>query len=425
MPATAGRSSERARMATCEVAPPATVAEAQHLLGVELGGVRRGEVLGDQNGARRDPRLLHRRSGEDPQDAPAHVPQVDGTPGHDRVPELGQALRMGGVGPLPREGRALALGDGALGDVEQVGVLQELLVGGEDGRLLGIRLGLQLRLKLLQLVLAPVHGVLELAALLARIRIADLRDPDLLPAQLVDLAHAEARRCGDAEEQVGVIARGARRRGIGRVRLCGGRGLGGPAARVAEPRRQLRQDGRDGLLRVRPFGDHHHLVAEADLDPHDGDHALGVGLVLAPLEQDLGLETLGQVGQDGRRAGVEPRVIGYQDRLRGDQPAASLGLEGPLGRQVQGQQGVGARPDPARGGVIGGDPLPVRHHDLGQETLGMGGQEVGVERDQGVPRRDLLSLWTLGLKPSPFRFTVSSPMCIISSTPSGVVRVTA
>jgi hypothetical protein len=42
--------------------------------------------------------------------------------GDDGVLELDQALGVGGVGALPGEDRALALGDGALGDGDQVRV---------------------------------------------------------------------------------------------------------------------------------------------------------------------------------------------------------------------------------------------------------------------------------------------------------------
>ena len=257
---------------------------------------------------------------------------------------------------------------------------------------------LQLRLEGLQLVLGPVQGVVELAPLLARVGVAGLRD-------LRSPRGAVGRPCPPR-------ARGRRpRRAAGSGPRSCGRGAGalaGSGSVVAgagagrlpsspRPAASSGADGVDGLLGVRALGDQHHLVPEGDLDPHDGGDALGVGLVVAALEQDPGLELLGQVGEHRRRAGVQPGGVGDHDGLGGRPacPGPRAASARALG-QGQGQAGILAGAHPPAGRDHRGHPLAVGDDHQGQQALGAGGQEVRIEGDQGVARGDRLPQGDLG-----------------------------
>ena len=47
---------------------------------------------------------------------------------------------------------------------------------------------------------------------------------------------------------------------------------------------ELRRDGLDGLLSIRPFGDENNFVLVEHFQSHDADHTLGVGLVVSALQ---------------------------------------------------------------------------------------------------------------------------------------------
>ena len=110
-------------MATCEVAPARYRAETQHLLSIQGGGVRGGQILGDQNRLFAHLQRLLDFTRQVPEDAPPHVFEVVGTSRQQLIAKRGQPAGVSGVGMMPSEGRALALVDQRVGDLPEVGIL--------------------------------------------------------------------------------------------------------------------------------------------------------------------------------------------------------------------------------------------------------------------------------------------------------------
>jgi glyceraldehyde-3-phosphate dehydrogenase/erythrose-4-phosphate dehydrogenase len=99
MPATAGMPSDRARMATCEVAPPRIV---QNPTTVEWSSAAASEGARSsvQHGVRGVDRLAHIYFGEQRRHAPAHVAQIVRALGEQFIAQRREAIRSGAARAL-------------------------------------------------------------------------------------------------------------------------------------------------------------------------------------------------------------------------------------------------------------------------------------------------------------------------------------
>jgi len=159
-------------------------------------------------------------------------------------------------------------------------------------------------------------------------------------------------------------------------------------AQTFPQQRRQRFDRRFGL--VAPGGQGH-FVALADFQPHDGDHALGVSHLVAFLDADVSLEFLGEIGQHRRRASVQAGGVGDHNRFGGDGfGGLDLGF-GLSASQGQFQNHIASGADGAGTRSEGCHPLAVGHDDLGEQALGVGGDVIGVEVDEGVASLDRIA----------------------------------
>jgi hypothetical protein len=142
-------------------------------------------------------------------------------------------------------------------------------------------------------------------------------------------------------------------------------------------------------------------VALEHLQAHDGHHAFGVGLVVTPFEPDVALVLLRQVGQDGRRPGVQALRVRDDDRLGGH--AAARRRRRALGHavpRIASQRDLGDVVGP--GGHQAGarrerrDTVAIGDHHLGELALGAGRHLVQVEGDELVAGADLVADLDLG-----------------------------
>ena len=122
----------------------------------------------------------------------------------------------------------------------------------------------------------------------------------------------------------------------------------------------------------------------ADFQAHDRHHALGVGLLVAFLDADVGLELLGEVGQHRRWAGVQTGGVGNDDRFGSDRLDCFDGFLDRATGQGQIQNRVLPGGHLARTRRKGRHPFAIGDHDLSQQAFGVGGDVVGVEVDQGI-----------------------------------------
>ena len=371
-------------------------AETPHPVAVEAGGVGRGELLGHQNGVDRRFPALRFGPGQQGQHPPPHVAQIVGASRQQFVAQAGQSVGVGGKRPPPGELGAFALGQRRMGDVQQVGIVQQFLMGGEDGGLVGGALAVQARLQGFQLHRGLIDRLVQPVALPLRVALGGFVNLNLLMPNLEHLADRQSWRCGHAEQQVRVFrARARRGRGAGRDFDAGrrGRGLATLVAQTFPEQRGQRLDRRLGVVAL---GDQDYFIALADFQTHDGDHALGIGLSIAFLDADVGLEFLGEVGQHRRRAGVQAGGIGDHNRFGGD-GFGRLGRGFRLGAgQGQFENDIPTGGDGAGTRGEGRHPLAVGDDDLGEQALGVGGDVIGVEVDQGVAGLDRVACLDLG-----------------------------
>ena len=366
-------------------------AEPPHLGAIHAGGVGGREFLGHQNGVSRWLLPFRFRAGQQGQHPPAHVAQVVGAGRQQFVAQAGQPVGMSGESAMPGEFGALALGQRRMGDVQQVGVVQQFLMGGEDGGLVGGALTVQARLQGFQLHVGLIDRLVQPVALLLRIALGGFVDLNLLMPDLEHFADRQPWRGGHTEQQVRVFRTRARGgRGAGR-NFDAGRGRRGFATFVAQPFPQQRGQRFDRCFGVVTLGGQGHFVAVADFQTHDRDHALGVDRLIAFLDADLGLELLGEIGQHRRRAGVQAGGVGDHNRFGGD-GFDRLGHGFRLGAgQGQFQNHVAAGGDGAGTRGEGRHPLAVGDNDLGEQALGVRGDVIGVEINQGVAGLDRIA----------------------------------
>ena len=200
-----------------------------------------------------------RDAGEELEHAQADVAHIVGALGEQFVAQRGEPSAWSRGRALPRERGALALGDRGLGDLEEVGIVEQLLVRGEDRGLGGIGL-LKLRAQGGELSARLVDGVGEQLAARGRRR-ALPRSRRSPRAHLEDRADGQPGRGGTPTSRFGSSLRG---RGGG-AEICGSSSSPARARACSLRRRGLRRSA--GLsfstasLRVRTLGDEHDLVA--------------------------------------------------------------------------------------------------------------------------------------------------------------------
>jgi hypothetical protein len=120
-----------------------TGAEAQYLARVQRGGVGRCQVFGNQDGTGGYVQLALLDASQQGQHAAAHVADVVGAFTQQGVVLRFQTGRVGTEGGTPGPGGGFAIGEARIGQGQQVRVLQQFLMHGQDGALgLVLQLGL-------------------------------------------------------------------------------------------------------------------------------------------------------------------------------------------------------------------------------------------------------------------------------------------
>jgi hypothetical protein len=356
-------------------------AEAAHARAVQRRGVRRREVLGRDDRVRRDLRRAAVPPDEQVEHAAPHVAHVGRAPREQLALERREPVRLGDVRLAPREGRRRPPADRRGGGVEHLGVLQQLLVRGEDGGLVGVRFGREPRLERLELQVGRRHRGVERAALVVGVGRALVGHLVVVPHQ-VEPPHRHPRRGGHAAQRaVGGRQRPRRRRGHGRGRSV--RGRGGRGVRAREQLLHRRDRGR----RVGAARDHRHRVASAHLERHDRDHAPQVGLARVLVQPQVGGEATRRGRQLRRRARVQPRLARHDDRTRLDRRAVRRRRAGLHGGAAQRdvQQRVAPRDHPSRRlPAQAGDAVHVRHEHHREQAPRVRRHVVRVEREQRV-----------------------------------------
>ena len=99
------------------------------------GGVRGREILGDKNRVRGIGWRLSLDPGEELQHALANVPKVIGALGEELIAQTCEPFSVSLYRALPREGGTLALRDRGGGDLDEIRVLQQFGMRGENGGL--------------------------------------------------------------------------------------------------------------------------------------------------------------------------------------------------------------------------------------------------------------------------------------------------
>ena len=284
MPQIAGMPNERAMIATWLVAPPLVVQKPRTRVAVDRGDVGGRQILGHQDGVLRDFDLLLLDPGEQAEDAPADIADVGGALAQQGIVEAFQLLGVAGEGFPPRIRGAGAAGDAVERQIDEVGVFEKFLVGVEDLRLGGVA---HVPLQLLDLGAGLGQGGVELAALVGGCA-AFLLHFDHVVAVLEDPADGETGGGRDAGDLVGV---GRRRRGPVPPAPFGG-GLRFLAGLLAAAVRYQGGQGRDRLVGVGAGRLDRDDIALLGGQAHDRDQGLGVDLVVAPDQLDLGTEGL-------------------------------------------------------------------------------------------------------------------------------------
>ena len=401
MPQIAGMPNERAMIATWLVAPPLVVQKPRTRVAVDRGDVGGRQVLGDQDGVLRhfDPLLLD--PGEQAQDPPADVADVGRALAEQGIVEAFQLLGVAGERLPPRIGGAGAAGYAVERQIDEVGVFEKLLVGVEDLRLGGVA---HMPLQFLDLGAGLGKGGVELAALVGGCA-AFLVHFDHVMAVLEDPADGEAGGGRDAGDLVGVG-----RDGAGRFRRrCGG-GLRLFAGLLAAAFRYQGSQGRDRLVGVGAGRLDRDDIALLGGQAHDRDQGLGVDLVVAPDQLNLGAEGLRRRRQHGGRPGVQSggvrqgNAVGLRfgsgcrrvgDGYSGEPPCPPA----PSVLQRQFQDDAAAGFDHPGCGGHAGDALDVGDDDLGQEAAGVAADPVGVEPDDGLTDLDRVADLDAGQEP--------------------------
>jgi hypothetical protein len=197
---------------------------------------------------------------------------------------------MGLHGVLPTEGGAFPLGNCRGGDLDEVGILKQLGVGGENRRFRLLSMAMKLSTQGFELPGRLVYGIIEQPPLLAG-RAPLFLHLDLHMAHLVHIANRQSGRCRDTCDKlrIGILPRSRsrdrrhshrRRRGNGNTAL------------VAESFCDHWGKPVHCLTGVRTLGQEHDLVASRCLQRHQGCDAASVRRTVAELQSDIALERL-------------------------------------------------------------------------------------------------------------------------------------
>ena len=178
-------------MATCEVAPPRTVAKPMTLPALHGGGVRGREILGDENRVGGIGWSLSLDPGKELQHALANVPKIVGALREELIAQTCEPLGVSLYRALPGEGGALALGDRGGGDLDEIRILEQLGMRGENGGLRLFLMAMKLGAQGFKLPGRLVYGVIEQSPLLVG-RTPFFLHLDLHVAHLVNLANRQS-----------------------------------------------------------------------------------------------------------------------------------------------------------------------------------------------------------------------------------------
>ncbi|MET3144251.1 UNVERIFIED_ORG: hypothetical protein ABIB63_000049 [Xanthomonas axonopodis] len=363
----AGRPRVRDRIAVCEVGPPLRSGQAEHARGVQVGGVRRRQVAGEQD-ARLFGQVGETGAGggrvELGQYAAADVAQIGRAAGQHRVAEGGQAGGHLFHRLVPRPRHAVAFDHQLAGAGDQVGVVEQFGLGLEDGRVRGTEPALGVVLDRRQLLAGAGQRVVQLRATIAQAHRL-IGHFGLRGAQAVHDADRHARAGADADNgRLRLWRRPAGHRGGATLRGALGIGLFLRGEAVHDGAQALEQ-----FRRVAAFGRDGDAVAGTQAQLQQADQALGIGGLVAGAH----LRTCGKaacgLGPAGGRARVQAAGVG-------DGPLECFGQVGGrrgigLGRTVAGECGhdhagvVGTEQRFELGRVLDQPGQPAQQGDVG------------------------------------------------------------
>ena len=201
-------------------------------------------------------------------------------------------------------------------------------------------------------------------------------------------AATPSRRFGSSERRAGFTAAAA---GAG---ITGAPEASETGTTPSSPRpsRELLGELLGRLRSVRAVGDDLDLVALVDLQAHDGHHALGVRLVVPPLEP-MSLSYF-CASLDSTAAGRACRPVGFGTTTASEVTVRPVGTATPstAPSPAAAERGlrdvVDPRGDQARARRERREQVRVGDHDLGEQALRAGGDLVQVEADQLVTGPD-------------------------------------
>ena len=139
-----------------------------HLAALHRGGVRWCQILGDENGIGRVGGRFPFDSGEKFQHALADIAQIVGALGEQLVAQTGEPVSVGLNGVFPGEGSTLPLRNSGGGNVDQIGILEELGMRRENGGFRLLLVAMQLSAQRFELSGCLIQGIVEQAPLLVR-----------------------------------------------------------------------------------------------------------------------------------------------------------------------------------------------------------------------------------------------------------------
>ncbi len=299
--------------------------QAEHARGVQIGGIRRRQVAGEQ-----DARLIGqvgetgagRGRVELGQHAPADIAQIGRATGQHRVAECGQAGGDLFHRLVPRPRHAMAFDHQLAGAGDQVGVVEQFGLGLEDGRVRGAEPALGVVLNRRELLAGAGQRVVQLRAAIAQAHRL-IGHFGLRGAQAMDDADRHARAGTNADNgRLRLRRRPAGHRGGATLRGALGIGLFLRGQAVHDGAQALEQ-----LRCVAAFGRDGDAVAGTQAQLQQADQALGIGGLVAGAYLRACREAACGLGPAGGRARVQAAGVG-------DGPLECFG-------QVGGRRGAG------------------------------------------------------------------------------------
>ena len=317
-------------------------AEAPHAAGVDLRGDGGREIVGQQDGVMRPGSHVGgfmAPAQQVAQHALAHVLQVGRARREGGVCQGALRSHAAGHGMAPGPGGAVALHHLAAHGLQQVGVLQEALVSGEDGGLLCTATSLGVGCQLAQLGQSGSQGAVQRGGFFGDGGEAVFH-LQLGALGLHQRAHHQARAGGDAGEGVargGLPVAQLAAQALG-LRLAGGRQFGLPAFLLAQALNGGVQGG-ERRRRIAALGREAQLRAAPGAQAQQGGHALGVGHRVAAAHVHARLEAAGHAGPFAGGAGMQ--AVGVVERqLTAEREVFQRGGAGRAARCGGGARGI-------------------------------------------------------------------------------------